>query len=185
MYSKIKEHAKLLALLVAIIIAGAYYAIQFTDEHPTLPTKAHKLTNPPTSKEEDLLEIEQNLIDVKHKVEELMSSLNLLQGKIEAKRVDSVRPMKVGINDYELKKWEISVTGKNTLHLEPGDRLLIVNNRSEHKQSACFFVKFIRNDNIEAGKAEIYMNTESAEFMGVENPKFMGEFELSMQRIEQ
>lgn len=185
MYFKLKKHAKILALIIAIIIAGIYYAIQFTDEHPTLPTKAHKLTNPPTSKEDDLLEIEQNLIDVKQKVEDLMSSINLLQGKIEAKRVDTVRPMKVGVNDYELKKWEISVTGRNILHLEPGDKLLIVNSRSEHKQSASFFVKFIRNDNIEAGKAEIYMNTESAEFMGVENPKFMGEFELSVQRIEQ
>lgn len=183
-FSKVKEHAKVLICIVAIIVAGIIYGVKFTDEHPTLPTKAHKLTNPPTSKEEDLFEIEQNLIDVKGRVEELMSAINQLQGKIEAKRVDSVRPMKVGINDYELNKWEISIAGKNILHLEAGDKLLIVNNRSDHKQSACFMVKFVRSDDIDSGKAGLYMNTESAEFLGVDNPKFIGEFELSVQRMD-
>lgn len=184
-YEKIKSNFKTIAVVLAVFIAGGVYAYQFVTEHPSLPDKAHKLANPPTSKEEDLLEIEENIAEVKKSVGELMTSVNKLHDKVEAKRVDTVRPMKIGINDYELNQWEISVSGKNSLHLEEGDTVLIINNRNEHKQSAHYKVKFISKYNQkDDGIPELYMSTESALYMGVDDPGFKGEFELSVQKID-
>lgn len=181
---EIKEHFKLISFVIAALIMGSYYAYTFIKDNPNVPDSAHNIVHPATSKDEDLYEIGQELALLKDKMEAMMHLLNQMQDKVEAKRIDSVKPLKVGINDYELSQWEISVSGKNTMHLEEGNVVIITNARSLHKQSGHYTVKFVRK-NDEYDKPEIYINLEAANFLGLENPKTFGTFELSVEKIKQ
>ncbi len=184
MIDKIRNHSKALSLCIAVFLAGCYYAYSFVKENPNIPDSAHNIVHPPTSKEEDLYEIGQELAELKNKMETMMHLLNKMQDKVEAKRMDSIKPYKVGINNYELSQWEISVSGKNTMHLEEGNAVLIINARSPHKQSGHFTVKFVRK-NEEYDKPELYINLDAASFLGIENPELFGTFELNVEKIKQ
>ena len=90
--------------------------------------------------------------------------------------------MGIGINDAELAKWELSVSGKNTLHLVQGDRVLVVNTLNKQQPSAQLVVKFVR-ENVEGNRSEMYINRASADFFSIENPEVRGVFELTVQKI--
>lgn len=183
-YENVKKYFKLISVVIAVIVVAFYYAYTVVKENPDLPDKAHNIVHPPTPKDEDLYEIGQDLSELKSKMEVMMHLLNEMQDKVEAKRLDNIKRFRVGINDYELSRWEISVSGKNTMHLEEGNVVLIVNTRSPHKQSGQYTVKFVRK-NSDYDKPELYINLEAANFLGIENPETYGTFELSVEKIRQ
>lgn len=183
-FERMKGRFKIFSFFIACIVAGGFYASQFVKENPDIPDVAHNMVHPPTSKSEDLYEVSQDISELKEKMEIMMHLLNNLQDRVEAKRIGNIKMCKVGINNYELSKWEISVSGKNPMHLEEGNEVLIVNSRSEHKESGHYRVKFVRK-NIEEGKPELYINHDAAIFLGIENPELLGTFELSVERITQ
>lgn len=65
MIDKMWNHFKPLSFFMAIILAGCYYAYSFVQENPNIPDSAHNIVHPPTSKEEDLYEIGQELAELK------------------------------------------------------------------------------------------------------------------------
>ena len=171
----IKSHKKAIGSLLTIIIASSLYAYDFHSKNPNIPEAAAKIVNPPTSKEEDLRDVSQKLTTI-------LGDLRGLKQQVDAKMTVNTTSILFGINNPELSRWEISVSGKNTLHLVEGDKVLLINNRTPQKQAAQFTVKFVRQAK-EEDKPEMYINSSSAEFFGIVNPEQVGAFDLTVQKI--
>ena len=168
---------KVVAAVAAILaIIGLIYNL-YTYYVP-LERETKKIVNPATSKEDDLTEISQ-------KLSEILDETRNLKNRVDEKRMKDLKIMKFGINDYELQIWEVSLSGKNSLNLSEGEKILVVNNSSENKQSAHFKVKFIRSDVDNGEKPEIYINSQSATFLGINSPEQIGVFNLSVEKINQ
>lgn len=158
---------------VVVTIYGYFY--NSTD----IPENAKRLANPPTSKEEDLNEVANKLATILNEVQDLKTM-------VEAKKINTVKEVKVGINKAELSLWKISVLKNNSLDLKENDQILIINKALESKPSAIFTVSFVRlPDEGVPHRTEVYMNEESAKFLGIDHPETVGVFSLSFQKIEQ
>lgn len=169
---------KVVAAVAAILaIIGLIYNL-YTYYVP-LERETKKIVNPATSKEDDLTEISQ-------KLSEILDETRNLKNRVDEKRMKDLKIMKFGINNYELQDWELSLSGGNSLNLSMGDKVLVVNNSSENKQSAHFKVKFIRDDSGNDGNTEMfYINSKSAVFLGINSPEQIGVFKLSVEKINQ
>ena len=127
-----------------------------------------------TSKSEDLREISEQL-------GELSAQVNGIKTIVDKKLISDFRQMICGVNNYELNDWEISVSGKNSLGLNAGDEVDIINAASGRRQSARFRVAFIR-ENTETNDIEIYMNEASAQMLGISQPGIVGRFQLNVEK---
>lgn len=95
---------RLLAVIFVSVIVAIY---EIYPKYSHLGNETEKMLNPPTSKEDDLIEISQ-------KLSEILSETKKLKDYVDAKRMTDLRTMKFGINDYELQNWELSLSGKFT-----------------------------------------------------------------------
>ena len=173
----IKRHkVKTLSMLFTAILISIGTAHNFFEEHKDISKSTEQIINPPTSKEADLR-------DVSKKLTVILEDLNELKQRVDRKMVVNNRRILFGINEVELERWEISVSGKNTLHLVEGDKVLVVNALSPQQQSAQFTVRFVRKNEKE-DMPEMYINRVAAEFFGVVNPEVIGVFELTIQKID-
>jgi len=102
-----------LIIFVAVLTLAPIYVYDFYMEHTGLSKEAEKVINPPTSKAEDLREVSEQLAVV-------INDLNTLKQVVDKKSAVNTSRIMFGINDAELAKWELSVSGKNTLHLVQG-----------------------------------------------------------------
>ena len=170
---------KFLVAIVSVIILGGTAVTEYISHNTDIPENAKRLANPPTSKEEDLNEVANKLGTILNEVQDLKTM-------VEAKKINTVKEVKVGINKAELSLWEISVLKNNSLDLKENDQILIINKALESKPSAIFTVSFVRlPDEGVPHRPEVYMNEESAKFLGIDHPETVGVFSLSFQKIEQ
>ena len=178
LFETLYEWAKIiqpLAIVLGTFIVAGLYAYDFYTEHTNISKDTEKIINPPTSKAEDLREVSEQLAVV-------INDLNTLKQAVDKKSAVNTSRIMFGINDAELAKWELSVSGKNTLHLVRGDRVLVVNTLNKQQPSAQLVVKFVR-ENVEGNRSEMYINRASADFFSIENPEVRGVFELTVQKI--
>lgn len=172
---KIRQHKKILATLITIIVGGSFYGWDFYTSHKEISETVQKKAHPATSKEEDLRNVSQKL-DV------ILEDVQSLKKDVDEKRHADVIPVTFGINDADLAQWEISMSGKNVYHLKENEEILITNNRSPQQQSAHFIIKNIYESQ-NAQNMEMFITTNSALFLGVVDPNIKGKFELSIQKI--
>lgn len=116
---------------VVAVVAAIVFVYNLYTYYVPLERETKKIVNPATSKEDDLTEISQ-------KLSEILDETRNLKNRVDEKRMKDLKIMKFGINDYELQIWEVSLSGKNSLNLSEGEKILVVNNSSENKQSAHF-----------------------------------------------
>ena len=165
----------LFSTITFVVVTIYGYLYNSTD----IQENAKRLANPPTSKEEDLNEVANKLATILNEVQDLKTM-------VEAKKINTVKEVKVGINKAELSLWKISVLKNNSLDLKENDQILIINKALESKPSAIFTVSFVRlPDEGVPHRTEVYMNEESAKFLGIDHPETVGVFSLSFQKIEQ
>ena len=170
---------KFLAAIVSIIILGGIAVTEYIRHDTDIPENAKRLVNTPTSKEEDLNQVANKLATILNEVQDLKTM-------VEAKKINTVKEVKVGINKAELSLWKISVLKNNSLDLKENDQILIINKALESKPSAIFTVSFVRlPDEGVPNRPEVYMNEDSAKFLGIDHPETVGVFSLSFQKIEQ
>lgn len=170
---------KLLAAIISILILGGIAVTEYIRNDTDIPENAKRLVNTPTSKEEDLNEVANKLATILNEVQDLKTM-------VEAKKINTVKEVKVGINKAELSLWKISVLKNNSLDLKENDQILIINKALESKPSAIFTVSFVRlPDEGMPHRPEVYMNEDSAKFLGIDHPETVGVFSLSFQKIEQ
>lgn len=170
---------KILLALFSIITFVVLTIYGYLHNSTDIPENAKRMINTPTSKEDDLNEVANKLATILNEVQDLKSM-------VEAKKINTVKEVKVGINKAELSLWKISVLQNNSLGLRENDQILIINKAIESKPSAIFTVSFVRtsDDGMTQGP-EVYMNEESARFLGIDYPEAKGVFSLSFQKIEQ
>ena len=175
---KVRIIIMLLLILFAVVgsVIGVAYFLHKTDvDSSEISRQIDDKLHPPTDKAENLKEISQRLVDISSAIQELRSDVDSVISS------DNVT-LSCGINDDELDSWEVSVAGNNVLRLKDGDDVLLINVASPHIPSGKFHVKFVRTDNSNRTK-EIYVNSESAKFLGINNPMQKGVFDLKAQRI--
>ena len=171
-----KKAIAILLIFVAVLCGVIYFAINNVGKASELAKATKDSINPPTNKGEDLREISKKLTDI-------AASLQGLRNEVDSKISTDNFILRCGINNEELNKWEISVSGKNTLGLKEGDEILLINSYSHQIQSAKFKVKFVRL-NSENNKAEIYINLDSARYFDINDPERIGNFDLKAQKIK-
>lgn len=174
------EHKKkviaILLLVLIVIVALGYGILTHYQNRTELAKATRDSINPPTTKTEDLREISKKLTDI-------AAAVQGLRNEVDAKISTDNIILRCGINNQELNKWEVSVSGKNTLGLKEGDEILLINSYSHQVQSAKFKVKFIRQ-NVESAKPEIYINLDSARYFDINDPERVGIFDLKAQKIK-
>lgn len=168
-----KRNYALLAVTIIAIVASVYFYISM--KNTSTAQAARDMLNPPTNKAEDLQEISKKLTVI-------AADLQKLRNDVDSKISTDNMILKCGINNQELEKWEISISGKNTLNLKEGDQILLINSYSQHTPSGQFRVKFIRNV-VEPNKPEIYINAESAKHFEIDDSERVGVFDLKVQKI--
>lgn len=176
---KYKELCRKIICIVVALAIGLGIVSNLPNYYVSVERETKNIVNPATSKEDDLTEISQ-------KLSEILSETRNLKNRVDEKRMNDLKTMKFGINNSELQDWELSLSGGNSLNLSREDKVLVVNNFSENKQSARFKVKFIREDSSDSGNKEMfYINSKSAVFLGINSPEQIGVFNLSVEKIVQ
>lgn len=166
----------LLLIIIFIMGLGYVFFLNNAKKATELAIATQDSINPPTPKAEDLRVISKKLTSI-------AEDLQVLRNDVDSKISTDNMIMRCGINNQELNKWEVSVSGKNTYKLKEGDQILLINSYSPQIQSAKFRVKFVR-DIVEAGKPEIYINLESAQYFAINDPDKVGIFDLKIQRLK-
>ncbi|SFM28781.1 hypothetical protein [Pelosinus propionicus] len=118
------------------------------------------------------------------KLTEVQNSISKLQQSLTNNSINKEQSAISGINDVDIKKWEISVVTGNKYNLKVKDKVIICNKTyGEHSPSAIFYVTAEspkRNDT----SPEICMNQDSALAIDIPDPKFIGKFPVTIKKIE-
>jgi|GEM_PF-2724536 len=118
------------------------------------------------------------------KLTEVQNAISRLQQSLTNNSINKEQSTLCGINDMDVKKWELSVVTGNKYNLKVKDKVIICNKTyGEHSPSAIFYVTTEspkRNDS----SPEICMNQDSALAIDIPDPRFIGKFPITIKKIE-